>query len=249
MATYRQIRDDLRALIESGGDYGPRALLPSLADLTKKYGVARNTATQALKTLEQEGLIQAETGRGWIVRPRPRPRRHGIDRYSRSTWGAGKAILIAETARQGMVARQEIRELAEVEAPEVVAERLGIPVGTIVWVRRRTTYIEDRAHQLADSYYPLDLVEGTAIRQVDTGPGGGFARLEESGARLAEINEELMARMPTNREASELALPPGTPVVELLRTTYDVANRPVEVMWSVIAGDMSVFSYRFPIPD
>ncbi|NAS22512.1 UTRA domain-containing protein [Herbidospora sp. NEAU-GS84] len=248
MAKYRQIREDLRALIESG-EYGPRALLPSLTDLTARYRVARNTATQALKELEQEGLIQSEGGRGWIVRPRPRPRRHGIDRYSRSTWAAGKAILIAETASQGMVARQQIRELAEVEAPEVVAVRLGIPVGTTVWVRRRTTFIEDRAHQLADSYYPLDLVEGTAIRQVDTGPGGGFARLEESGERLDEINEELAARMPTSREAIDLSLPPGTPVVELIRTTYDISGRAVEVMWSIIAGDMSSFSYRFKIPD
>jgi len=248
MVSYRQISDDLRALIESG-EYGPRALLPSLSELTKRYGVARNTATQALKTLEQEGMIQVESGR-WIVRPRPRPRRHGIDRYSRSRWsGDGQAILIAETARQGLTARQEIRELAEVPAPEPVAERLDVPVGTVVWVRRRTTFVGERPHQLADSYYPLDLVKGTRIRKENTGPGGGFARLEETGLRLGEIEEEISARMPTSREATALTLPAGTPVVDLVRTTYDTTGRPVEVMLAVLAADMSTFAYRFPIPD
>lgn len=249
MVSYRQIADDLRAAIESG-EYGPRALLPSLTEFTQRYGVARNTATQALKQLEQEGLIQSVSGRGWIVRPRPRPRRHGFERYSRSRWsGDGQPILIAETARQGLTARQEIRELAEVPAPEAVAERLGVPVGTVVWVRRRTTFIEDRTHQLADSYYPLDLVEGTRVRKENTGPGGSFARLEETGIRLSEIREELAARMPTATESSALGLPPGTPVVELTRTTFETAGRAVEVMCAVIAADMSTFDYRFPIPD
>ncbi|MER5622539.1 GntR family transcriptional regulator [Streptosporangium sp. NPDC002544] len=249
MVSYRQISDDLRKSVESG-EYGPRALLPSLTELTQRYGVARNTATQALKALEQEGLIQSISGRGWIVRPRPRPRRHGIDRYSRSRWSSdGQAILVAETARQGLTARQEIRELAEVPAPEPVAERLGIPVGTVVWVRRRTTIIDDRPHQLADSYYPLDLVAGTRIRKENTGPGGSYARLEETGLRLGEIGEEIGARMPTSREATALALPAGTPVVDLTRTTYDTTGRPVEVMLAVIAADMSTFAYRFPIPD
>lgn len=251
MVTYRQISDDLRDAIDSG-EYGPRALLPSITELTKRYGVARNTANQALKTLEQEGLIQPLGGRGWIVRTRPRPRRHGIERYSRSRWspqGDGQAILVAEVAGQGLTAKQVIRELAEVPAPENVAERLGIPPGTTVWVRRRTTYIADRAHQIADSYYELEVVEGTLIREAQTGPGGGFARLEEAGYHLEKIREELSARMPTASEAGILGLPAGTPVVELTRTTITDTGRPVEVMCAVIAGDMSTFDYLFPIPD
>lgn len=249
MVGYRQIADELRATIQ-GGTYGPRALLPSVSDLTKRYGVAKETVRQAYMTLAGEGLVQSVFGRGWIVRPRPRPRRHGFERYSRSRWaGDGQAILIAETERQGLSARQEIRELAEVPTPEAVAERLGVPVGSRVWVRKRTTFIEDRTHQLADSYYPLDLVEGTKIREENTGAGGSFARLEENGVRLAEIREELTARMPTSDESAMLGLPPGTPVVELTRTTFDATGRAVEVMCAVIAADMSTFDYRFPIPD
>jgi GntR family transcriptional regulator len=55
--------------------------------------------------------------------------------------------------------------------------------------------------------------------------------------------------MPTTPEMVTLKLPEGTPVVELVRTAYDDAGSPVEVMLATIAGDMITFDYDFPIPD
>ncbi len=118
-----------------------------------------------------------------------------------------------------------------------------------MWVRRRTTLIDGRPNQLADSYYELDVVRGTLITQEDTGPGGGFARLEEAGYGLAEIAEEWSTRMPTGPEGVALRLPPGTPVMELIRTAYDATGRAVEVMLAVLAGDMVQLAYRFPVPE
>ncbi|GIG63237.1 hypothetical protein Lfu02_76090 [Longispora fulva] len=56
-------------------------------------------------------------------------------------------------------------------------------------------------------------------------------------------------RMPTGPESVALNLPPGTPVVDLTRTTYDTEGRAVEVMLAILAGDMVTFAYEFPIPD
>jgi GntR family transcriptional regulator len=156
---------------------------------------------------------------------------------------------MAEAEAQGRTADRVIRELAEVPAPEPVAERLDIEAGTPVWVRRRTTLIDGRPNQLVDSYYLLDVVRDTAINQEDTGPGGGFARLEEAGVPLGRIHEDIAVRMPTGPESVALELPPGTPVIDLARTTCDTDGRPVEVMLAVIAGDTATFSYDFPIPD
>ncbi|MEU4165141.1 UTRA domain-containing protein, partial [Actinoplanes sp. NPDC026670] len=162
---------------------------------------------------------------------------------------SGQAILTAEATAQGHTAGQMLRELAETPAPAVVAERFKIPTGTPVWVRRRTTLVDDRPNQLADSYFELGVVKGTQIQDEDTGPGGSFARLEDAGYELDEIAEEWAVRMPTGPESAALRLPAGTPVVDLTRTTYDVTGRPVEVMLAVIAGDMVEMSYRFKIPD
>jgi GntR family transcriptional regulator len=86
------------------------------------------------------------------------------------------------------------------------------------------------------------------LKEEDTG-GGGFFRLEEAGFHLAEMEEEISVRMPTSPESVALHLPAGTPVIDLYRTAYDSTGRPVEVMFAVIAGDMTSFHYRFPIPD
>jgi len=102
------------------------------------------------------------------------------------------AILIAEAGQQGHEVAQLMRFLGTAPAPAAVAERLGIEVGSPVHVRRRTTLIDGRPNQLADSYYGLELAEAVpAIKDEDTGPGGGFARIEEAGYRLARIREEI----------------------------------------------------------
>lgn len=244
-----RIADDIRAKIETGA-YPPGTQLPTYDDLAADYLCSLAVVRKAVDLLRQQGLVITQHGKGSYVRERPTARRHGLDRYSRSRWRNGQAVLIAEAAQQGHVADQLIRFLGEVPAPDSVAERFDIPSGTPVFVRRRTTLINDRPNQLADSYYPLSLVKRVpTITAENTGPGGGFARIEEAGIILARIREELSTRMPTTPEAVTLKLPAGTPVVELIRTTYDDSGAPLEVMLSTIAGDMITFDYDFPIPD
>jgi GntR family transcriptional regulator len=245
-----RVADDIRLKIEQG-EWAPGTKLPTFDALADQYGCSLAVVRKAVDLLKQQGLIVTQQGTGTFVRERPTARRHGVERYARARWSGagGKAILIAEAEAQGHTAGQRLRKLAEVAAPPAVAERLGIPAGTPVWVRRRTTLIDGRPNQLADSYYELEVVRDTKIMEADTGPGGGFARLEENGYRLDRIKEELAARMPTGPETVALELPPGTPVVQLTRTTYDDTGKAVEVMLSVIAGDMASFCYDFPIPD
>ncbi|RKE09692.1 GntR family transcriptional regulator [Catellatospora citrea] len=243
-----RVADEIRARIESA-EYAPGQQLPTLDDLAQTYGCSLAVIRKSLDLLRQQGLVVTVQGKGSFVRERPTARRHGIERYSRSTWKNGKPILTAEADMQGHKASQVIRELAEVPAPAVVAEKFGVPAGTPVWVRRRTTLINDRPNQLADSYYELKVVEGTLIQEENTGPGGGFARLEDAGYLLDRISEEWTVRMPTGPETVALRLPAGTPVVNLVRTTFDTTGMAVEVMLATLAGDMVSFAYDFPIPD
>jgi GntR family transcriptional regulator len=243
-----RIADDIRMKIESG-ELPPGERLPTYDKLAESFLCSLAVVRKAVDLLKQQGLVVTIQGKGTYVRERPRTRRHGIDRYSRSRWSQGKALLIAEAESQGLTANQILRDLAEVPAPEVVAKRLGVEPGTPVWVRKRTTMIDDRPNQLADSYYELSVARGSRLTEEDTGPGGGFAVLEAQGFRLARIREELSVRMPTGPESVALRLPAGTPVLDLIRTTYTDQGRPVEILVAVIAGDMAEFDYEFPIPD
>lgn len=246
---HMRIADDIRISIETG-EYPPGTRLPTLEELAAKHLCSLAVARQALTVLRQQGLVVTRQGTGSFVRERPVARRHGMSRYSRSRWRGGEAVLIAEASRQGREAAQLIRALEEAPAPEAVAGILGVPQGTLVWARRRTTLIDGRPNQLADSYYPPGIAGRVPrLRDEDTGPGGGYARIEEAGITLARIREQLQARMPTSPETVALRLPEGTPVIELTRTTFDDTGAPVEVMIAVIAADMVTFDYDFPIPD
>jgi GntR family transcriptional regulator len=244
-----RVADDIRAKIETG-EYAPGQKLPTYDALTETYLCSLAVIRKAIDLLKQQGLLITDQGKGTFVRERVRARRHGTDRYSRSRWSSGAAILVAEAAQQGLEATQLMRFLGTVPAPADVAERLGIEEGTPVHVRRRTTLIDGRPNQLADSYYDLALAETVpTLKDEDSGPGGGFARIEEAGYRLARIREEIALRMPRGPESGVLELREGTPVADLIRTVYDPEGRPLEVMTAVIAGDMVAFDYDFPVPD
>src|SRR5262249_32538327 len=73
-AVYKQIADHLRTAIAQGR-LGAGGQLPSEAQMMAHYGVARMTARNALRLLQDEGLITAEHGRGVYVRARPPVRR------------------------------------------------------------------------------------------------------------------------------------------------------------------------------
>src|SRR5215475_5486620 len=99
-AVYKQIADHLRAAIAQGrlnaGDQ-----LPSEAQMMAHYSVARMTARNALRLLQDEGLITAEHGRGVYVRARPAVRRLASDRFAQRHRKEGKAAFLAEAEESG----------------------------------------------------------------------------------------------------------------------------------------------------
>lgn len=66
---YQQVAASLRAAILTR-KVAPGERLPSQAELSKRYGVARMTIQQALRILKDEGLIASRQGSGMFVRER-----------------------------------------------------------------------------------------------------------------------------------------------------------------------------------
>jgi len=99
---------------------------------------------------------------------------------------------------------------------------------------------------MASSYLPWNVVKGTQIANVDPGPGGIYARLEDMGYKLKHFTEEVSSRMPTPEEANGLRLAPGVPVFHLIRTAFDGKEQPLEVCDTVMAGDAYVLAYDLP---
>lgn len=240
---YLQIAKELRQAILQG-ELKAGAPLPPEPDLVDRYGASRGTVRHAISVLRSEGLIDIEQGRGMFVRRPPPVRRLGHDRFLRRHREAGKAAFIAEVEAEGRTPEIEILEVAPAPATSEVAERLKIRTGTRVLVRRRRYLADGQVLELATSYLPWKLVKNTKICEPDPGPGGIYARLEEQGHRLKEFTEEVSARMPQPEEARTLQLRAGVPVLHLIRTAFDLDDRPVEICDTLMAADRYVLDYK-----
>jgi GntR family transcriptional regulator len=242
---YRQIAGVLRDAIERG-ELAPGDRLPSESELMQRFNVAQGTVRNALGLLRGEGLVVAEHGRGVYVRTRPRLRRLAHDRFARRHREAGKAAYLAESEAEEVKPSVEVFFVGPGKADAITAKRLSLRAGSKVLVRRRRYLSDDHATELATSFIPWELAKGTAMVEENPGPGGVYARIEETGHRLAHFDEEITARMPTPEEAKALRLAAGTPVLTLVRTAFDTDGAPVEVCDTVMSADMYLLHYRLP---
>ncbi|MEU7003349.1 GntR family transcriptional regulator [Nonomuraea sp. NPDC046570] len=236
---YRRIADSLRARILSG-ELRDGDRLPGENALMADHGIARATARQALAVLINEGLAVPKRGSGVYVRQFKPIRRHGSRRLSREQWGQGRAIWEADTRGRPF----------EVDEVQIVRERADEDTARLldsaeVWVRRRRYSVDARPVQLATSFFPADLVEGSAITLADTGAGGVYARLRDLGRPPAHFTEEVRVRMPQPRESTMLSLPAGTPVIVIARVAYTSGGLPVELNEMVLDSASYVLQYDF----
>lgn len=239
----RQVTDDLRRSI-GDGTLGFGARLPSYRELASAYGIALNTAREAVRQLAAEGHVVVEHGRGAFVRHHAPMMRFSGDRYSSSKGGSPPSTPFRdECERLGRVARVDVLAITRVSPPREVAKRLGVSSNRKSVARRYSCYYADDVPvQLVTAYVAWDDANGTAILQPNTGPGGIYARLAERGHLMNRSRDEISARMPRVDEAELLRLPAGTPVLDVLHTGFDQHDKSFEVIYFVMRGDESIVS-------
>ncbi|TMC09430.1 MAG: GntR family transcriptional regulator [Chloroflexi bacterium] len=241
---YQRIANDLRALIKSG-QYAPGVALPSERKLMERYNVARMTVREALAELRTEGLIRSEPGAGVFVRERPMLLRiSGPERFSRADRERGQAAFAADMARLNRRWTPDVIDVSRVPADDEIASYLRVEPGTMVVRRYRVFSVEGHRQQIATSYIPLDLAEGTPIEQENPGPGGTYARLEERGHTIDSYREDITARMPTRAERDTLQLDgDGIPVFRVVRFAIGTTGRVLEITDTLLPADRHLLSY------
>lgn len=242
---YKQIADAIRAAVTSQ-ELAPGARIPSESELIRSFGVAQGTVRNALNVLRAEGLLVAEHGKGVFVRARPPMQRKASSRFLRAHRDAGKAAYTVDAEAQGIKHDVEVFKVGPDTAPDEIADRLGVPAGSTVLVRSRRYLHSGMPMEIATSYIPWSIADGTQMTESNPGPGGIYARIEETGHRLGKFTEDVTARMPMPDEAKALHLSAGTPVMRVLRTAYDTEGAPVEVCDTVMTADLFVLSYELP---
>jgi GntR family transcriptional regulator len=240
----QRIADDVRLRILDGSlPAGGR--LPTEAELIEQHQVARNTVRDALAILVHEGLIEARRPLGYFVRER-----HRMDYRPQSDLrprpdGALKDAFLTEQDLAGRDPAQSI-DVAIVQPPPAVVERLRFAPGELAVVRRRVRFLEGQPFYSNDSYFPLRVAEGTAVMSPVDIPHGANLEIGRHGHTQVRAVDEFFVRMPTPEEVSRLELSAGTPVAVHLITGFGADGHPLRCVLSVLPGDRHVIIYDRP---
>lgn len=132
---YRQIAEQLRALIQSG-EFAAGARLPAERDLAKQLGVSRPSVREALIALEVEGWVEVRTGSGVYVLDRSAHAANGgrSDAVAPTEWGPlelirARAVVEGEIAAlaASLAKRRDIKAMEQA----IAAMRADADAGTL----------------------------------------------------------------------------------------------------------------------
>lgn len=234
---HAQLASDLRREIAEG-HLKPGDPVPSEAELGRDRQVSRITVRKALQSLEQEGLLTAAAGRGRTVRGGHVYDWHLVSYEHKHQSHPDLDGWASDVADQGGKPHEEVVAVEVVDPPGSVREHLTLPDDEMALLRRRIRYINGKPAQLSSSYFPYELVKGTAFMRPgsQSAPGGLLASI---GYPQVSKRHEITARNATPEEADELELLPGTPLIRHVLTGYSAKKRPLRCMVTLAASDVA----------
>ncbi|WP_405769048.1 GntR family transcriptional regulator [Actinacidiphila glaucinigra] len=229
---YQWIADDLMRQIDEGL-LKPESPIPSRSRLKEAYRASDQTVDRAVRVLKAAGYVEGQFGRGVFV----------VDRSARATLDRGTGAVDSPFAARVVGDTTEVdweASTVTTTAPPAIAERLVITAGDPVVMTRYEYLANRRPVQLATSWEPLAITDGTDVAHPERGPyarRGVRGRLAAIGVRVVRAREILESRPATGWEAQALGCAQGQCVTAVQRTYFDADDRAVETSDTVIRAD------------
>lgn len=248
VAAYARIASDLRRKITSR-DIEPGGQLPSELELRNAYQASRNTVLDAIKMLKDEGLVETRPGRGWFARVRIVPFVNSID------WEDGTAI--ARAKERGRVPKAMPPTVNKEDAPADMADRLSVPVGTEMIVRRQEWFLDGLPWKHQAVWCPKARSDEGAHRLLvaeDITEGVGRYLYKALSLRPAGATFYFLPRKPSADEVRFFGFPDESNapcVIELIRTASVAGHGGPEPLYAAVgvyAGDRNRFESSRPVP-
>ena len=224
-----QVRDEVLQLIDRDGLKAGQQL-PTEANLAQQFGVGRTTAREALKLLEQDGLIEV---------------RHGLGRFVSALPSLQRPITRLESVTEMMrnlghtVTNQvlEVRERSPLES-EIAA--LGLQPGeTVVHLERIRSQGDDPL------IYSIDIVPRQLIERAPESVGWDgslLALLETAGYHVASAIAEMRAVRLPRRIAAAVGPASEEPWLLMIHTNLSETGRPLIYSHDYYRGDKFTFN-------
>jgi GntR family transcriptional repressor for pyruvate dehydrogenase complex len=147
----QQVEDSIRK-----GELAEGSKLPAERDLARQFGVSRTAVREAIKALQEKGLVDAFPGRGtFVTSGRPTSMRRSLDRILKSDEaGSGEYL-------------EEVREMLE---PGIAAMAASRADDQVIAAMRECCEVMDAADGDSEAYIEADLDFHLALAEAAGNP-------------------------------------------------------------------------------
>ena len=224
---HEEIRIELESKMRSD-TYKAGSKLPPEIELSAEYNVSRSTIRQALRSLEEKGLINRKSGHGTPVMPIINTEIQKLSSFSE------------DMLSRGYVPSGKLLDIQLVDAPEYVQEAFKIK-DKKVWYLKRLRFADDKVIALQLLFIPPYLpIELRDLLNMES-----YYELLESklNIKVHSATETLSARKAKDEEVKLLKT--KDTVIEFDRITYSNDAKCVEYIRGIYLA--SQYKYQFKL--
>lgn len=213
MPLYMQLAERLAAAIHNRHADIVGHLLPTELQCLNHFQISRPTVRQAMAHLVSMGLVARGRGRGTFVAPKRL--NHDVSLAFEDEMRAARHTI-----------RFEVLSRAVVQAPDVVAQRLGLAPGEQVEHLERLRFLDDEVFACERRYLPLPVAQHVTLPMLETMAIISLltAALGQAPARITNTVRCIPAEA---RTARLLGMPPRTPLLHTEHTYFSAAGQPI----------------------
>ena len=233
---YYQLELHLREAIESGR-FRPGEHMPPENELSRLYGVSRVTVREALRRLEEDGLLSRTPGKGTIILPQSIEGRK-IERNP-----ARQLAFEEEILRHGFTPRVEVLSLERSPLPERMAALLQLRPGQEVVRARRLGWAGETPLWVESRYFHPRFGESITLEEVARVSLTVFMKAM-AGLQIVTTRLRITAGAASVDQAKRLDIRPGDPVLINEFALYSTEGQPVEAARATFRADRYAFTFE-----
>lgn len=231
---YQQIVEQIRTLVKTGKVKEGETFC-SESDVARHLGISKMPVRQAFQKLRSEGLLVIEKGK--------RP----VMGSGRLPWNFQELRGFSEEMRRrGLVPSARVLSRQTMRAEMEVAQALRLQNDETVYSIKRLRFVNGDAVAIVDSYLPTRLFPN--IDQQNLEDRSLYSIFENVYNRRLHWAEEVIGAVSAREdEARILETAPGTALLLIKETTFDIHRTAIEYSRSLLRGDRytaSVISVR-----
>lgn len=228
-AIYIEIKDQILT-----GVYQPGSEFPTNADLMKKYNVHSTTIQLAINALINDGLILSQGKKSpRIVRKIPTRARN----YRRGGF----------SSELGKISSKNILDLQILSKKEEIPVSLQQELTAPVLFYHTEQFLNQDLVAVSKAYIPSRIPIKKLYKLMKQANGSLYGSLEYLGFKPTSCEEIVTCDFATSEERKALRLPKNsnTPVVRIIRKTFDANSQLVEICPLIYRADLYEFAYQF----